>query len=118
MSVLREHGTQSVLTVLQATVVVAGSMCTATILKALGYPESHDMWPSLSVFVRNWGFLFLIIPASWAITTLWLERHQSSWFSKRWTLITGIIVLAALSFLFVVSTTQPASGILIRMGDP
>lgn len=75
MSVLREHGIQSVLTVLQATVVVAGSMCTATVLKAFGYPEEHRIWPAFSVFVRNWGFVFLIVPAFWAVTTLWLERH-------------------------------------------
>ena len=118
MSFLREHGIQSVLAVLQATVVVAGSMCTATMLKALGYPESRETWSLLSVFVQNWGFAILIVPASWVLVTLWLEHHQQHWFSKRWTLVTGLMVCAALVLLFFASTVGPTSVLITVAPDP
>ena len=57
--------------------------------------------PWLAVFVRDYGFLLLLIPAGWVFATLWLERHRSDWLTKRWTILSGVAVLLFLAGLMM-----------------
>jgi hypothetical protein len=97
--IVREYALQSILFLAQSMVIMGSSMFTATLLKVQGYPEARTTWPWLPVFVRNWGFSFIVIPAVWALATIWLERHRPDWFSKRETIVTGILLLLALGYL-------------------
>jgi len=51
-------------------------------------------------FVSNYGFLLLLIPLSWALITLRLEINHTDWFSKRWTFVSGLLLLGWLYHFF------------------
>jgi hypothetical protein len=103
MNPVREYATQSVFAVLQSALIIGGSMSTATLMKARGFPDPTQFWHPLALFVRNWGFLLILFPGIWVIATIWLERNRSAYFSTRWTLVSGLIVLAAFCCLMLVS---------------
>jgi len=113
MTIVREYALQSIFAVLHSAVIVGGSMFTATIMKVRGYaPENAADWHWQLVFVRNWGFTLILIPAAWVIATLWLERHQAEWFSKRWTIVSGIVLLCGLAFFLARTTVRAGSSII------
>ncbi len=103
MPIVRDYAMQSIFAAAQSVVIVAGALLTAATPRMRGGP-----W--LAVLVRDWGFLLLLIPAAWVLITLWLERHRSDWFTKRWTILSGILVLAALVLLMVQAFTQASLG--------
>lgn len=107
MSSIREYTPQSVLASLQSVVVIAGSMFTGAALKLMGYPEARVHWPTASVFVRNWGLLLVLIPAAWVVGSIWLERNRADWFSKRWTIVSGVLVLFCLTYFLYGTTIRP-----------
>lgn len=88
-------------------------MFTATTLKVMGRSDigpgdSFSIW-----FVRNWGFLLIGLSLIWALWTIWSERCHYDRFSKRHTVITGLLVLGGLAgFLFL--TTIKAGSSLIQ----
>jgi peptidoglycan biosynthesis protein MviN/MurJ (putative lipid II flippase) len=100
---IREYMTQSVFAVLQSALIVSGSVLTAALMRARGYPDPGQFWHPLALFVRNWGFLLISIPGAWVIGTIWLERHRGSDFTTRWTVVTGLLVLGGLAWLMVIS---------------
>jgi hypothetical protein len=100
---IREFVTQSVFAVLQSALIVGGSLTTAALMKARGYPDSNQFWHPWALFIRNWGFLLILIPGAWVVVTIWLERNRGSDFSTRWTVITGLIVFAGLGWLMTIS---------------
>lgn len=113
MPIVRDYALQSILAATQSAVIVGGSMFTATIMKVRGYDaETAANWHWQLVFVRNWGFTLILIPAAWVFATLWLERHREAWFSKRWTLVSGVVLLCGLFFFMARMTTRAGSSII------
>lgn len=108
MNPIREYTPQTVLASMQAVVVIAGSMFTGAAMKIMGYPEASHDWHLASVFVRNWGVLLILIPATWVVGSIWMERNQSDWFSKRWTVLSGLLVLLSLAYFLYGTTVNPA----------
>lgn len=100
---VREFKVQSVFAVLHSALIIGGSMATAALMKARGFPDPEQFWHPLPMFVRSWGFLLILVPGAWVAATIWLERNRSESFSARWTLVTGVLVLAALGCLMLVS---------------
>lgn len=93
---LQDYTIQTVLATMQSTVIVSGIMATGAMLKARGYPDfdfpiSPQVW-----FVRHWGLSLLIIPSAWVFVTVWLEARREGEFTKRWSIITGVVVLGIL----------------------
>ena len=107
MPIVRDYAMQSIFAAAQSLVIVAGAMLTAATprMRAAGGDG-----PWLPVFVRDWGFLLLLIPAVWVFVTLWLERHRSDWFTKRWTILSGVLVLALLIALMIHAFTRASLG--------
>jgi hypothetical protein len=99
MPIVRDHAMQSIFAAAQSLVIVAGSMFTATVLKVRGFPDARSDWPVLAVFVREWGFTLILFPAAWVLSTIWLERQRSERFSKRWTIFSGLVLVAVLGGL-------------------
>ena len=99
MPIVREYAMQSIFAAAQSLVILTGSIFTATVLKSGHGARSAGPW--LPVFVRDWGFVLMLIPATWVFLTLWLERHRSDWFTKRWTVLSGVLLLAVLAWLMV-----------------
>lgn len=105
MPIVRDNAMQSIFAAAQAVVIVAGSLLTA----ATPRMRSGE-GPWLPVIVRDWGFVLLLIPAFWVFATLWLERHRSDWFTKRWTILSGLLVLLSLVGLMMHAFTRASSG--------
>jgi hypothetical protein len=107
MPIVRDYAMQSIFAAAQSVAIVAGSLLTAATPRMRG---SGSGGPWLAVFVRDWGFLLLLIPAAWVFVTLWLERHRSDWFTKRWTILSGVLLLAALVLLMVQVFSRASPG--------
>ena len=108
-----EYTVQGILACLQSLVIIGGCLFTAVALKVRGYPDKFTELPLWLAFVRNWGFLLILIPLAWVCSTIWLERNRSDEFSKRWTIVTGIVVAVALG-IFLFACISSAGSSLIK----
>lgn len=104
MTLLREHSTHTTIAAVQTVVVLYGFLTTATVMKAGGYPDA-GLWSGLPLFVRHAGVGFLLIPAIWVWATLQLEQGPGR-FSRRWKVVSGLMVIGALWWLFAKSTSS------------
>ena len=94
---------------MQSVVILYAILGTATTMKVYGYPEPDVsvIWRPLALFVRRFGLLLFAIPALWVWATIHLEQGPSR-FSKRWSLVTGGLVLALLWGLLSPVAMEPA----------
>lgn len=83
-------------------------------LKVLGDSEMQEL-PWILVFVRNWGFLLLVLPFAWVVMTIWMEFHHT-WYSKRYTILSGLLLMASLISFFIYMAAR-AGSILMSMGN-
>lgn len=111
MRLYDEYRMQTILTLIQAGVIVFGSLLTGVTLKAMGYPDRFQEIPFLLLFVRNWGFMLILIPLAWAGGSIWLERHLD-WYSKRWTLVSGLCLLASLAWFLAMMVGRAGSTLI------
>lgn len=104
---------------LQAFAVVLGVFMTRAAFMGLGYPESDLDWSALALLVRNHGFLLLLVPLVWTSVTVYLENYGGGGWSRRWTIGSGLILIAALAVLFFWCFLNPSNGRfpIMRMGD-
>jgi magnesium-transporting ATPase (P-type) len=91
----------------QVLVVIVGVFMTRVAFMMSGYPESNLDWNGLALLVRNYGFTLLLIPVAWTIAVTYLENYCGGWWSRRWTLTTGILILAVLATLLLWSYSNP-----------
>ena len=118
MNHLREHSIQSVFVALDAALIIGGSLMTAALMKARGFPDPDQFWHPFALFVRGWGFFLILIPALWVGGSLWLERNPRFDFTSRWTIVTGILVFAGLAWLmFVAVMLGSGAGTIIQSVD-
>lgn len=108
MRIHDEYRLQTILTLIQAGVIVFGSLFVGVILKATGYPDHFQKIPLILLFVRNWGFLLILIPLAWAMGSIWLERHFNG-YSKRWSMVSGLCLLAALIWFLLKTLARAVS---------
>jgi len=106
MNFIDQYRTQTVFSLLQAAVIIGGSLMVGTMLKATGKADHFENLPFILRFVRNWGFLLCVIPLAWVSVTVRLERQGH--FNHRWTVASGFAVLGALAFYMC--------GLVIRAG--
>ncbi|MBK1792211.1 hypothetical protein [Persicirhabdus sediminis] len=99
---LGSYTVQLVMMALNTALILSGSMVVATLLKLRGFPERNYDWPLLAVFVRNWGFILVILPAIWVTISISLERNAQSNFSTRSSLISGLLLFAGLAVLIII----------------
>jgi hypothetical protein len=97
------------LALLQLGVVMLGVFMTRAAFMASGYPEAKALWNAFPLFVRNYGFVFLIIPLAWTGMVLWLENKSTGRWTSRWTFVSGLILLVALVLLFLWTYGNPYS---------
>jgi hypothetical protein len=98
------------LALLQVLTVIAGVFMTRAVFMMYGYPESELDWNSMALLVRNYGFLLLPLPVLWTYTAVYLENYGTGRWSRRWTICSGIFLLAALAFLFFWCFCNPYNG--------
>ncbi|MBB5352064.1 hypothetical protein HNR46_002305 [Haloferula luteola] len=116
MNFSAEYRIQGILGSLHAPLIVGGCLSTGAILKVRGYPDEFTELPLRLAFVRNWGFLLILIPLGWVVLTIWLERHQAIWFSKRWTVATGIAVGGMMGWYLLGTLVLAGSSIIQKLG--
>ena len=92
---------------IQVLVVIIGVFMTRLAFTFGGYPDSDKDWNSLSLFIRNYGFLILLLPVAWTTVVVFLENRGSGHWSRPWTIGTGLFVLFALAALFLWSDLHP-----------
>lgn len=109
----QEYGAQIMLATMHAVVIIGGSLATAALLNAAGYPSSRPAWSSLAVLVRDWGFALLIVPAIWVIVTVKLENSLVDPWTKRATIVSGIALLLSLSLPLALAAMSSVGGTLI-----
>lgn len=99
ISPLREHSIQSVFAALDSMLIIGGSLMTAALMKARGFPDPNQFWHPFALFVRGWGFLLILIPGIWVVWSVWSESNPRFDFTRRWTIVTGLIVFAGLAWM-------------------
>jgi hypothetical protein len=112
-----EYRAQTVLAFLQTAIVIGGAFGTTLMLKVAGYPSAIRPWAPIAIFVRDWGFVLLAIPALWVLCTVIMERNYPGWFSKRWTIASGLMVLAVLAYLLLATAVSPVGGTIIQSAE-
>lgn len=105
-----EYRSQTVLGLLQSAVVVAGSLFVGVVVKVI-HDGSIDGLPLVVRFVRNAGFLLLIIPLAWTYATVRMERDES-WFTRRHTIVSGLALLGGWIVFFLLVAGRAGSSLL------
>lgn len=101
MHFYENHRLQTIFVILQVLVIMIGSLVTGGMMKIMGYDDAFsERWSPFLRFIRNWGFLLILIPLAWTIFTVALEQ-RAYWYSKRWTMGSGLLVLALLGWLLL-----------------
>ena len=113
MYYLYEHRSQTILGLLQIGFIVGGSLFIRALTTSFDSTEQDT--PILLYFIRNWGFLLTVIPMTWVLITVWVERNRSG-YAKRYTLLSGICLTILLCW-FLYEMTMKALGLLCRMGN-
>jgi hypothetical protein len=103
---LREYAVQGALAAAQCAVIQVGSIVSVVLLRSAGYPDPSRDWPVLPAFIREWGPVAFAIPGAWVIATILLEQQRPDRFSKRETLITGVLLAGLLVLIYVVASLQ------------
>ena len=103
---IREYAVQGALAATQCAVIQVGSIVSTVLLRSAGYPDPGRDWPLLPSLIREWGPVAFAVPAAWVIATIIFEQQRPDWFSKRETFVTGVLVGAFLTLLYVVASLQ------------
>ena len=103
MNGFREYAVQSALAALQCAVIQIGTLISTILLRSAGYPDPAVDWPWLPVMIREWGPLAFAIPGVWVIATILLERRDAGAFTKRWTVVSGLVVALLLVAVYVLA---------------
>lgn len=100
MDRFREYAVQTAIAALQCAVIQVGTLVSTILLRSAGYPDPAVDWPWLPVLIREWGPLAFAIPGAWVIATILLERRDAGAFTRRWTVVSGLLVAALLAGVY------------------
>lgn len=88
--------------------VVAGFFAVRFSLKMAGYPHDPTVnWNSFSVFLRNFGFWFIVLPLVWTIYAVAAHQTEKGVLSFRPALLTGFILAVCIAGLFTYGAVFP-----------
>ncbi len=98
------------LALLQVMVVLIGTFVTRVAFMGNGYPDRDADWNRFSLLLRGYGFVLLLVPLVWTCTVMWLEHRSAGSWTRRWTILSGCLLLALLAFLFFRASTHTYNG--------
>lgn len=105
MDSFREYAVQAAIAALQCAVIQVGTLISTILLRSAGYPDPAVDWPWLPVMIREWGPLAFAIPGAWVIATILLERRDAGAFTKRWTIVSGLLVAFLLAGVYAAASS-------------
>jgi len=103
---LQEYSIQTTPASMQVAVILFGFMATGLILKTQGYPDIGIPIHGRTYFVRHFGPIVPFVPVIRVFATVSFEGRPDNRFTKRSTVVTGMGVLAILSYFFFTSATR------------
>ena len=106
MNDFREYAVQTALAALQCAVIQVGTLISTILLRSAGYPDPAVDWPWLPVLIREWGPLAFGIPGVWVIATILLERRDAGAFTKRWTVVSGLLLALLLAAAYAMAILE------------
>ncbi len=97
-----EHRAQCVLVTLHCALILGGTLLVGAMTKVMLDQVTIAPRSSVAVlqFVRYFGLSLLAMPLSWTILTLVAERSDLWWATRRFTIATGALLLAALAIFY------------------
>ena len=112
---MSEYKPYSIIGTLIALLVVSGTLLTTVTLKALGYPDiDRYRWNPVSIWIREHGFLILIIPLIWIACVIAYVHKSQKRESRLIAMISGLIILGSLAVLYFWTTTFSGMGRLVQ----
>ena len=94
--------TITLLALFQVLLVIIGFLALGIVLKLSGYPDALRLhWNPLAVFLREHGFLLLLLPLLWTIYAVAAERVQQGWLLPRLAFSFGVGLALLLIPLFL-----------------
>lgn len=86
---------------LQVFTVILGVFLTRGVFARLGYPNEDLDWNTTALLVRDYGYFLLLVPAIWTTVSIYLENSLISFWSRRWTLASGLVFLLFLAAILL-----------------
>lgn len=91
----------------QALIVVSGTLTVTLVVKANGYGiDPLSRWNSRALWIREQGWLLLLIPVVWTILAA-VAARQPSWGGRM--IICGAVLVLALVFFFGEAAFRPCT---------
>ena len=100
LPMLGEYRVQTYLVFLQTLVVLCGGAWLWLCARFNDLNLNPKAENYLVVALKEWGFLAILVPLAWAGLTIYFERNGPSWFTARWTLVTGLLLALGLTVVF------------------
>ena len=100
----------------QFALVVLGVVMTRAFFMGAGYPDAVRDWNAVPLFVRNHGYVLMLVPVGWVVAALYYENYGKGGWSRRWTVVSGMLLLVGLAFLFLWACASPYSGRSVPIG--
>ena len=100
MIVPTQHRIQTIMVALHVMIIIVG-MCILSALEDLLKDCEGARWPGMVRAISRGGLGMLLIPVAWAGLTIYLERMDTGWYRRSWTLLSGITIWLGLAWLFL-----------------
>lgn len=95
---------------LQLLCISAGFFAVGIILKLSGWPEIDDptiRWNPYAVFLRNFGWVFVVVPLVWTIYAAVSKEIDEGWWNFEVALVVGVIIPILFLLVFILSALSP-----------
>ena len=92
----------AIIALIQAVTIFIGFVVVRMAMKLNGYDAvfDTDYASPASVFVRNYGLWFLLLPVCWMAITFWAERNRFGPALYRSMMVLGVLIIAAAILFF------------------
>lgn len=109
-----EHRFYSVLAALQVGMIMIGTFA-VRFATMENLREIYEPAPVFAMWIRDWGYLFLLVPATWVILSIRAARNEDADGKAGYRIGAGLVVTLLVGFLFwwlwMQSTIVPRVGI-------
>ena len=95
---------------LQLLCIAAGFFAVGIMLKLSGWPETDDLtirWNPYAVFLRRFGWMFIVIPFLWTIYAVVSKEIDEGWWDFEAAMVVGFIIPILSLLVFILNALNP-----------